>query len=112
MRRKNIATKSTMCTFRDFLCYHVHMDTITTVVAREHFSELINRTAYGKERIVLSRRGKDLLALIPLEDLRLIELAEDLLDTRDAKIALKEYENGQVVSLEELERQLKKGDDV
>ena len=88
------------------------MNTITTVEAREHFSELINRTSYGKERIVLSRRGKRLLALIPLEDLHLIELAEDLIDARDAEIALKEYKNGQVVSLEEIVQRLNKNGNV
>jgi prevent-host-death family protein len=87
------------------------MNAITTVEARGHFSELINRTAYGKERIVLSRRGKELLVLIPLEDLRLIEIAEDIIDTRDAAIALKEYERGETVSLKEIERHLSKGND-
>ncbi len=42
---------------------------ITTVEARENFAELINQAAYGKERIVLTRRGKPLAALISLEDL-------------------------------------------
>jgi prevent-host-death family protein len=86
------------------------MNTISTVKAREHFSELVNRTAYGKERIILSRRGRGLLALIPLEDLRLIELAEDLIDVRDAKAAIKEYENGEVVSLTDLEKDLNMDD--
>ena len=82
------------------------MNTITTVNAREHFSELINRAAYGKERIIISRRGRGLMALVPLDDLRLLELAEDLIDVRDAKIALKEYDNGQVVSLADIEQRL------
>lgn len=49
------------------------MSSITTASAREHFSEIVNRSSYGKERIVLSRRGKDLAAIIPMEDLKLIE---------------------------------------
>jgi prevent-host-death family protein len=88
------------------------MNTITTVDAREHLSEIINRTAYGKERIVLSRRGKELLVLIPMEDLKLIELAEDLIDLRDAKEALKEYEEGRVISLEEIEKRLSKAREI
>jgi prevent-host-death family protein len=83
------------------------MNTINTVKAREHFSELINRTAFGKERIILSRRGKNLLALIPLEDLYLLQLAEDLIDTKDAAAAIKEYEKGDVVSLDEIEKRLR-----
>ena len=86
----------------------VYMNTITTVEARENFSELINRSAYGKERIILSRRGKNLLALVPLEDLRMIELAEDLADVADAEVALKEYKNGKVISLAEIEKRLDK----
>lgn len=82
------------------------MNTITTVEARDHFSELINRTAYGKERIVISRRGKELMVLVPMEDLQLLELAEDLIDVKDAKKALKEYDKGQIVALSEIEKRL------
>ncbi len=49
------------------------MLTISTVEARDNFSELINQAAYGKERIVLTRRGKALVALIPLADLKALE---------------------------------------
>lgn len=77
------------------------MTTMTTVEAREHFSELVNRTAFGKERIVLTRRGKNVAALIPLEDLRLLEVAEDKLDLIDAQAALKEAESKGTMSLED-----------
>lgn len=42
---------------------------MTTVEARENFSDLINKAAYGNERVVLTRRGKALAAVIPLADL-------------------------------------------
>ena len=62
--------------------------------ARDEFSELINRAAYGKERTVVSRRGKDLAAVVPIEDLRLLErLARDARDRADiatARRALRE----------------------
>ena len=66
------------------------MDTISTVKARESFSDLINRSAYGKERIVLTRRGKGIAAVIPIEDLKLLEEIEDRLDIEDARKALEE----------------------
>ncbi|WP_341791922.1 type II toxin-antitoxin system Phd/YefM family antitoxin [Rickettsia endosymbiont of Gonocerus acuteangulatus] len=66
------------------------MSNITTSVAREHFSEIINRSSYGKERIVLSRRGKDLATVIPIEDLKLIEMIENKLDIEKAKEAVKD----------------------
>lgn len=51
---------------------------------RQEFSETINRVAYGRERIMLHRRGKNLAALIPVEDLALLEALEDRLDVEDA----------------------------
>ncbi len=35
--------------------------------ARSQFSELVNRVGFGKERIVLTRHGKPLVALVPAE---------------------------------------------
>lgn len=33
---------------------------------KKHFSEIINRVAYGKERITITKRGKPLAMLVPL----------------------------------------------
>ncbi len=63
---------------------------VSTVKARNQFSDLINRVAYGKERVVLSRRGRALAGIVPLEDMRLLEQIEDRLDLDDARAALKE----------------------
>jgi len=49
------------------------MKTITTVAARENFAELINQASYGGRRVVLTRRGKPVAALISLNDLRFLE---------------------------------------
>ena len=57
---------------------------------RQEFSETINRVAYGRERIVLHRRGKSLAALIPVEDLALLEALENRLDVEDAERILAE----------------------
>lgn len=46
------------------------MNTVSTVEARENFAELINQSAYGGQRIILTRRGKPLAALIPISDLK------------------------------------------
>ncbi len=58
--------------------------------ARDAFADTLNRVAYRGERIVLRRRGKDLAAIIPIEDLKLIEQREDEIDVREAKKALAE----------------------
>ncbi len=57
---------------------------------RAAFADTLNRVAYSGERIVLVRRGKDLAALIPTEDLAFLERLEDELDIRAAEEALKE----------------------
>jgi len=78
--------------------------------AREEFPEIVNRAAYGKERTIVSRRGKDLAAVIPIEDLRLLErLAReemDRADLEDARAALKEAEEEGTISLEEARKRL------
>lgn len=82
------------------------MSSITTASAREHFSEIVNRSSYGKERIVLSRRGKDLAAIIPMEDLKLIEMIENKLDLQEAKEAIKEAKLKGTISLEEFKKEI------
>ena len=42
---------------------------MTTVEARENFSEMINQAAYGNQSVVLTRRGKPLVAVVSLHEL-------------------------------------------
>lgn len=78
--------------------------------AREDFPEILNRAAYAKERTVVSRRGKDLAAVVPIEDLRLLERLvqeeEDRLDLEAAHAALKEAEVEGTIPLEEARERL------
>lgn len=78
--------------------------------AREEFPDVVNRAAYGKERTIVSRRGKDLAAVIPIEDLRLLErLAReemDRIDLEDARAALAEAEEKGTISLREARKRL------
>ena len=41
------------------------MGQVNTVNARAQFSEIINRAAFGKERVTLTRRGKEIVAVVP-----------------------------------------------
>ena len=63
---------------------------ITISKAREDFAETLNRVAYRGERIILHRREKDVVAIIPIEDLELLEELEDRLDVEAAHEALAE----------------------
>ena len=67
------------------------MPRMTMTAARRELPEAVNKLVYGNgEPIVLSRRGKDLAAIVPIEDLRLIEELEDRMLSEKAKRALKE----------------------
>jgi prevent-host-death family protein len=78
--------------------------------AREGFPEIVNRAAYGNERTIVSRRGKDLAAVIPIDDLRLLErLAQEAMDRQDiadARAALKEAKEKGTIPLEEARKLL------
>jgi len=78
--------------------------------AREEFPDVVNRAAYGKKNTIISRRGKDLAGVIPIEDLRLLErLAQeeiDRIDIADARAALKEAKEKGTISLRDLMREL------
>lgn len=55
---------------------------LTTVEARENFAELIDRAATSGERIVITRRGEPMAALLSLDDLELIEELERRLEQK------------------------------
>ncbi len=67
---------------------------VTAANARDNLSELINRAAYGKERVVLTRRGKALVALVPVEDIKLLEAIEDRQDADEIRKRLAGWERG------------------
>jgi mRNA interferase RelE/StbE len=51
---------------------------------------MVNKVAFGRERIRLHRHGKDVAAIVPVEDLQLIEALEDRMDLNAARAALRE----------------------
>jgi prevent-host-death family protein len=54
------------------------MADISTVDARNQFADLVNRVGFGKERVILTRHGKPVAAMIPIEDLEYLESIEEL----------------------------------
>ncbi len=79
--------------------------TMATTEAKEKFTDLINHVAHSKERVILVRRGKEVVALVPVEDLQLLEAAQDKHDLREAIDAMKEAKTGSV-TLEQLKEDL------
>lgn len=66
------------------------MTSMPISAARDELSDIVNRVAYTKERICLTRHGKDVACVVCLEEARLLDLIEDRLDLGDALAALEE----------------------
>ena len=49
---------------------------IPVTQARDELADLINRVAYGHERIVLTRHSRPVACLVPAEDLERLERAD------------------------------------
>jgi len=70
--------------------------------AKENFVELINHVAHVKERIILTKRGKSIAAIVPLEDLEFLTSLQDKSDLNAAIEALKEARSKGAKTLEEV----------
>lgn len=82
------------------------MKQVTTVDARAQFSEIINRAAFGKERVILTRRGKEIVAVVPIEDMKLLEALEDKIDLEEARAGLAEAKKKGAVSWDKVKAEL------
>ena len=79
---------------------------VSAVQVRKRLAEVIDRAAYGKERVILARRGKAVAAIVSLEDVELLEALEDQIDLENARAALIEAEKEGTVSWEEFKTEL------
>jgi|SRR5215213_7156751 len=75
------------------------MTTLSTTETHEKFSELLRRVAADKERIVLTQAGEEIVAVIPIEDLALVEALEDRADIEEAREALRDAREEGTTSL-------------
>lgn len=77
---------------------------ISTADAKEQFSELINRVSHNKDVVILTRRGKEIAAMVPIEDLQLIEQEKNNHDLQEAVDALTEARNIGTVALDDIKK--------
>jgi prevent-host-death family protein len=75
--------------------------------ARESLSATVNRVAFGGERVVLTRHGKPVAAVVPVADLDLLESLEDAVDLDTARAALAEAGDEPRIGWDELKAQLR-----
>jgi prevent-host-death family protein len=71
--------------------------------ARRDFTDIANRVMYGDERICIQKNNKAAFAIVPAEDVEILEALEDQIDIQAAKAALKK---GKFIDLKVLAKQL------
>ena len=74
--------------------------------ARESFSATVNRVTFGGERVVLTRHGRRVAAVVPIADLELLEQIEDAADLDEVRHALADPANRERVAWDDLKKQL------
>jgi prevent-host-death family protein len=82
------------------------MKHVTTADVRKNMAELVNRAAYGGERFVVTRHGKELVAIVPLEDVTFLERLRSLVARREYESALREITETGTVPWDEVRRAL------
>lgn len=65
-------------------------ESVSSGDARRDFAEIVNRVAFGKERVTITRHGQKVVAIVPIEDVDLLEAIEDQVDIASARKAMKE----------------------
>lgn len=81
-------------------------DGVSIVEAREKLGDLVNRAALLSERVYVTKHGKRVAALVPVEDAELLEALEDRLDLAAVKNARIDIAKHGSTPFEELAREL------
>jgi methyltransferase-like protein len=76
------------------------------VMQKASLRELLENVAAEKERMTLTYRKKVFLAVVPIEDIYLIEELEECIDRADVNDALQETLNTGTISSEQLDKEL------
>jgi len=79
---------------------------VTVSEARQDFADLVNRAAYGHERVRVVRRGREIAAIVPIEDVEFLERLEDEFDLKEAHAVLADPETANPIPWEQVEAEL------
>lgn len=82
------------------------MASIPVSKARDEMKDLVNRVAYGKERIYLTSHDKKMVAIVPLEDIEALEAMEDKEDIRIAEERIVKSDKDGTLTAQELKKRL------
>ncbi len=67
---------------------------------------MLNHVAYAKDRVRIMPRGKAIAAVVPIEDLELIERLENEVDIREARRSLAEAEKKGSIPWDQVKKEL------
>ena len=79
---------------------------VSVAEARSDLADLLNRVAYGKERLVITRHGREVAAIVPVEDLRMVNRLRRFVARRDVAQALQALDAGKTSPWEQLREEL------
>jgi len=65
------------------------MTALSITEAREHLSDYADRVAFKGERLCVKRNGKPAFAMVSVEDMKLLEAIEDIMDIEEAEKAIR-----------------------
>lgn len=74
--------------------------------ASKNLPDLVRRVSQEKERLLVKGEGEQVVAMIPLEDLELVEAIEDRIDIQEARAALREAEEKGTIPLDDFLKEL------
>lgn len=79
--------------------------TVSSADARKSFSDLLNETGFGGRRVVVTRKGKAVAAMVSIQDLEAIQALEDQKDIKEAERILSDPES-EYIPWEEAKKEL------
>ena len=82
------------------------MTRVNSAEVKKQLGQILARTARTKRRVMVTSRGKDVAAVVPIEDVRLLEEIEDRLDLDDARAALTSVKREGTVAWKKIKRDL------
>ena len=82
------------------------MASMSIAQARENFIDVVNNAIDNHERTILTRKGKGVVAIVPLFDIELLDMLEDRNDTLLAEEALKDIKIHGTIPWEDVKKEL------
>ena len=74
--------------------------------ARSHLTDIANDVAFRGSRVIITRKGRKLVAIVSIEDLETLEAIEDRIDLDDARKALADVKKSGTASWESIKKKL------